>query len=99
MAGAGGLTAAQDAAGTVLASFGDLSERYRRELHLHCYRMLASFDDAEDAVQEAPLRAWRARESFDGSTLFRVALPDRHERLPGRAQAACAAPGRGRFDG
>lgn len=68
------MTAAQDAAGEVMASFGDLSERYRRELHLHCYRMLASFDDAEDAVQEALLRAWRARDSFDGSTLFRAWL-------------------------
>jgi RNA polymerase sigma-70 factor (TIGR02960 family) len=63
-----------DAAEDVLASFGDLSERYRRELHLHCYRMLASFDDAEDAVQEALLRAWRARDTFDGSTLFRAWL-------------------------
>ncbi|HEX6930732.1 MAG TPA: RNA polymerase subunit sigma-70, partial [Streptosporangiaceae bacterium] len=68
------MTGAQDAAEDVLASFGDLSERYRRELHLHCYRMLGSFDDAEDAVQEALLRAWRARDSFDGGTLFRAWL-------------------------
>ena len=68
------MTAAQDSAEDVLASFGDLTERYRRELHLHCYRMLASFDDAEDAVQEALLRAWRARDSFDGSALFRAWL-------------------------
>jgi RNA polymerase sigma-70 factor (TIGR02960 family) len=52
------------------AVFTRLTERHRRELHVHCYRMLASFDDAEDAVQEALLRAWRARESFDGSMLF-----------------------------
>ncbi len=54
--------------------FAELAERHRRELHLHCYRMLASFDDAEDAVQETLLRAWRARDSFDGSALFRAWL-------------------------
>jgi RNA polymerase sigma-70 factor (ECF subfamily) len=49
--------------------FSAAAERYRRELHLHCYRMLASFDEAEDAVQETLLRAWRSRTSFDGSQL------------------------------
>jgi RNA polymerase sigma-70 factor (TIGR02960 family) len=56
------------------SAFAALTERYRRELHVHCYRMLASFDEAEDAVQETFLRAWRARESFDGSALVRAWL-------------------------
>src|ERR1700737_2002847 len=56
------------------SSFSALTERHRRELHVHCYRMLASFDDAEDAVQETLLRAWRSRDSFDGSMLFRAWL-------------------------
>src|SRR3954470_2610967 len=38
-------------------------ERHRRELHVHCYRMLGSFEEAEDAIQEAFLRAWRARDT------------------------------------
>jgi RNA polymerase sigma-70 factor (TIGR02960 family) len=42
-------------------AFDTLVKRYRRELHIHCYRMLASFDEAEDAVQETLLRAWKAR--------------------------------------
>ena len=59
------------------SAFTALAERHRRELHVHCYRMLASFDDAEDAVQETMLRAWRHREGFDGSAfrawLYRIA--------------------------
>ena len=55
-------------------AFAALTERHRRELHLHCYRMLASFDEAEDAVQETFLRAWRHRASFEGGMLFRAWL-------------------------
>jgi RNA polymerase sigma-70 factor (ECF subfamily) len=46
--------------------FATLFDRHRRELHVHCYRMLGSFDEAEDQVQETFLRAWRARERFEG---------------------------------
>jgi RNA polymerase sigma-70 factor (ECF subfamily) len=56
------------------AAFGKLTARYRRELHVHCYRMLASFDDAEDVVQETFLRAWNRRQDFDGREHFRAWL-------------------------
>jgi RNA polymerase sigma-70 factor (TIGR02960 family) len=56
------------------SDFAALAERHRRELHVHCYRMLASFDEAEDAVQETYLRAWKGRESFAGGTLLRAWL-------------------------
>jgi RNA polymerase sigma-70 factor (TIGR02960 family) len=56
------------------AAFSSLASQHRRELHVHCYRMLASFDDAEDAVQETLLRAWRARAEFTGGPLARAWL-------------------------
>jgi len=59
-------------------AFAELTERYRRELRAFCYRLLGSFDDSEDLVQETFLKAWRARESFEGrsslrSWLYRIA--------------------------
>jgi len=54
--------------------FTRLAERHRRELNVHCYRMLASFNDAEDLVQETLLRAWRRRETFQGRSSLRAWL-------------------------
>jgi RNA polymerase sigma-70 factor (TIGR02960 family) len=55
-------------------AFAKLSQPYRRELHVHCYRMLGSFEGAEDVVQETYLRAWRNLDSFEGGPLFRAWL-------------------------
>ena len=56
------------------ASFTASAERYRRELHVHCYRMLGSFEESEDLVQETFLRAWRRRETFEGRSSLRAWL-------------------------
>jgi RNA polymerase sigma-70 factor (ECF subfamily) len=60
------------------AAFRELTEPYRRELQLHCYRMVGSVQDAEDLVQETLLAAWRGFNQFEGrasvrSWLYRIA--------------------------
>jgi RNA polymerase sigma-70 factor (ECF subfamily) len=56
---------------TSSADFERLIAPHRAELHAHCYRMLGSVHDAEDALQDALLRAWRGLERFEGRSSLR----------------------------
>jgi RNA polymerase sigma-70 factor (ECF subfamily) len=55
-------------------AFAALTERYRRELHVHCYRMLGSVTLADDALQESWLAAWQALPRFEGRSSVRTWL-------------------------
>jgi len=55
-------------------AFAGLIEPHRRDLHAHCYRMLGSLQDAEDALQDALLRSWRGLDRFEGRAALRTWL-------------------------
>jgi RNA polymerase sigma-70 factor (ECF subfamily) len=78
---------------TAESATADALEQYRRELTGYCYRMLGSAFDAEDAVQETMLRAWRSLERFEGrsalkSWLYRIATNVCFDALAGRERRA-----------
>jgi len=55
-------------------AFRELTEPHRRELQVHCYRMLGSFQDAEDALQDTLLTAWQGLAGFEGRASLRTWL-------------------------
>lgn len=73
------------------SAFAALVSRHRTELQVHCYRMLGSFDESEDLVQETFLRAWRKIDGFEGRStvrawLYRIATNACLDALDGRAR-------------
>lgn len=89
-------------------AFGELTQPYRRELQVHCYRILGSVQDAEDMLQETMLAAWRGLDGFEGrasirSWLYRIATNrclnalragDRQSREPRKPEVALPEPTR-----
>src|SRR5437763_14215140 len=86
-------------------AFAELTDPYRRELQLHCYRILGSLHDAEDLLQETMLAAWRGLERFEGRSSLRAwlytiatnrclnALRDRGRRLQPAGYPAAVSSG------
>jgi len=54
------------------AAFRALTDPYLRELHVHCYRILGSVQDAEDVMQETLLAAWRGLDGFEERSSLRA---------------------------
>ncbi len=74
-------------------AFRELTEPHRRELQVHCYRMLGSLQDAEDALQDTLLTAWRGLAGFEGRASLRTWLYRRLEPYPDvLLEGAIAAP-------